>query len=305
VADPLLSICLPIYNQASLFKHQLNSLTSVSTRVKECVEFLVVDDCSTDDLGQEIAALEEDEWLVRYMRNEENLGRAASLAKAVRAASGRYVMIMDGDDPFVADGLEGIVDELRGFALSSGRGECLGLVFGTLIKDGERTRTNGLRDGLECTLLALRADHQVVGDLKEVIERRYVVSALCPLFDEYRRVPTSLLWARISGQGTVRCSSKIVVEKSYAEGGLTRNLNAHRKASLPPLLMLYSEIADSRSYRSLRYRFRASVNYHRFLVWHRRGEWRHRLDFFGTASLLGTAIGNFERVFGAWRSRKV
>jgi glycosyltransferase involved in cell wall biosynthesis len=294
MAEPLLSICLPIYNQAAAFEDLVRSIADAPQRVKDRTEFVIVDDCSSDDLSSPLHQLRSSGWQVTWSRNKENMGRAPALARSVRGARGRYILIMDGDDPFVEEGLAGICEALVELEASPDARDCLGLVFGTLIDDGASTRRNALPEGLQCTLLALRADHRIKGDLKEVIRRDAVSAALCPLFDRFRRVPTSLLWARISEVGTIRCSSKIVVHKSYQSGGLTRNLDIHRKVNLPPLLALYQRLVESTAYRSRAYRFRAAVNYHRFLA--RYGSWRHvRGDFWGMAALTGVPIGLLER----------
>jgi glycosyltransferase involved in cell wall biosynthesis len=295
MAEPLLSICVPIYNQAQAFCVQVRSIAPVPSRVKAGTEIVIVDDCSTDDLAPALDQLRGAGWDLNLIRNAQNLGRAPSLAKAIRAARGRYVLIMDGDDPFIENGLKAIYDALIEFEASGHEDECLGMVFGTLIDDGTAVRRNALQDGLQCTLLALRADHGIKGDVKEVIKREAVLDALCDLFDRYRRVPTSLLWMRLSDRGSVRCSSKIVVRKSYQPGGLTRNLEVHRSANLPPLLALYQGIADSKSYKSLWYRLRAAINYHRFLARSGGGAMHLRSDFFWVAAVAGISTGLIER----------
>jgi glycosyltransferase involved in cell wall biosynthesis len=295
MAELLLSICVPIYNQAPAFGDQVRSIAAAAEHVKDCTEFVIVDDCSTDDLSSPLDQLRSSGWDVQSYRNEANMGRAPALARSIRQARGRYILIMDGDDPFVEEGLDGIYETLAELEASADGRDCVGLVFGTLIDDGSAVRRNVLPEGLRCTLLALRADHRIKGDLKEVIRRDALSRALCPLFDRFRRVPTSLLWARVSAIGSIRCCSRIVVRKSYQAGGLTRNLDAHRKLNLPPLLALYRTIIESLAYRSPAYRFRAAVNYHRFLA--RRGTWKElRGDYWGIAALAGVTIGLLERM---------
>jgi glycosyltransferase involved in cell wall biosynthesis len=269
-------------------------MARVPLRVKAGTEIVIVDDCSTDDLAPALDELRRSAWNLNTIRNVRNLGRAPSLAKAIRAARGRYILIMDGDDPFIEGGLEAIYDALIEFEASAQQDDCIGIVFGTLIDDGTAVRRNVLKDGLQCSLLALRADHGIKGDVKEVINREVVLDALCDLFDRYRRVPTSLLWMRLSDRGSVRCSSKVVVRKSYQPGGLTRNLEVHRSANVPPLLALYQGIADSKSYKSRWYRIRAAINYHRFLA-RVDGRMHPRSDFFWVAAAAGISIGLVER----------
>ena len=286
---PLLSIAVPIYNHADRFQRQLESLRTFAENKAE-VEFVVVDDASTDDLQPVLNLFRAAGWLLRSSRQTENRGRAPALAKAIRSSRGRFVMIMDGDDTFCDQGLDHAIAVLRQ------RGDsCAGFVFSTQIEDSTgHLRVNSVPEGLRCTLLALRADHHISGDLKEVVRRDILIAALCPLFDSFRRVPTSLLWARVSDEIEVQCNATPLVRKVYLPGGMTKSLGTLRKSSVQPLIATYAHLAGSTAYRSFRYRWRALINYHRFLVWPHKRQSHVKPVWLGIPALIGLFYGVFE-----------
>lgn len=59
-------------------------------------EFIMVDDGSTDDTFEIMRSFDDDRIII--LKNEENLGIAKSLNKALKQASGEYIAKMDADD---------------------------------------------------------------------------------------------------------------------------------------------------------------------------------------------------------------
>lgn len=286
---PLLSIAVPIYNHADRFQGQLESLKDFKGN-KALVEFVVVDDASTDDLRSTVESFRAAGWLVRLSLQSENWGRAPALARAIRSSRGQFVMIMDGDDVFCDQGLESAIHVLR----ESGD-SCSGFVFSTQVEnENGYIRTNLVPEGLRCNLLALRADHHISGDLKEIVRRDLLVAALCPLFDNYRRVPTSLLWARVSDHAEVECNIIPLVRKVYLDGGMTKSIHTLRKSGVKPLVATYQHLATSTAYRSVLYRWRSLVNYHRFLVWPHERQNHVMLAWMAIPAIIGVVYGIIE-----------
>lgn len=59
-------------------------------------EFIIIDDGSTDDSREYLAALQDNR--IRLIRNSENIGLTKSLNIGLRAAKGKYIARMDSDD---------------------------------------------------------------------------------------------------------------------------------------------------------------------------------------------------------------
>lgn len=99
-ADPLVSVCVPMYNNGATIERCLRSVLD-----QDGVEFeiLVVDDQSSDD-GPRIAAslLREGDRLVC---NESRLGLNGNHNKCLELARGEYIQFLHGDDWLLPEAL--------------------------------------------------------------------------------------------------------------------------------------------------------------------------------------------------------
>jgi len=103
----MLSICIPAYNAAKFLPE---TLESVAAQTCSDWELVVVDDGSTDAT---ISIVEEFSQRlrqpVRLIRHEENRGLPASRNSAYAAAKGDYIALLDSDDLWTPEHLEGLV----------------------------------------------------------------------------------------------------------------------------------------------------------------------------------------------------
>ena len=96
-----ISVVIPTYNRAELL---LRSIKSIQNQTYMNWELIVVDDGSTDGTEQIISNL--DDSRIRYMRNEENIGAAASRNRGVSLAKNDYIAFQDSDDVWRCDKLQ-------------------------------------------------------------------------------------------------------------------------------------------------------------------------------------------------------
>lgn len=93
VAQPLLSICLPVYNGAEYLPNVLAALLSQADELREVVEVMVADDAS-QDASEQICAEAAAAGRIRYVRNCPNLGMGPNIARCITEhARGTYVWI--------------------------------------------------------------------------------------------------------------------------------------------------------------------------------------------------------------------
>lgn len=92
--EELVSIIMPSYNTG---KYIAESIKSVQAQTYENWELIIVDDCSTDNTENIVAAFFSDKR-VRYLKNEKNSGAAVSRNRALREAKGRWIAFLDSDD---------------------------------------------------------------------------------------------------------------------------------------------------------------------------------------------------------------
>ena len=94
---PLLSICVPVYNEAQNIPLLHDAIAKVAGPAGIDFELVLVDDGSKDDSWKQIQAAVEKDPRVRGLKFAANCGETAASDAGLRAARGRYVMTMDAD----------------------------------------------------------------------------------------------------------------------------------------------------------------------------------------------------------------
>lgn len=99
----LVSIITPSYNSEQFIQETFNS---IKAQTYTEWEWIVVDDCSTDDTRTKIAAFKQQDERVKLHINETNMGAAVSRNKAIEEANGRFIAFLDSDDLWCTTKLE-------------------------------------------------------------------------------------------------------------------------------------------------------------------------------------------------------
>ena len=93
---PLVSICVPIYNVSTYLNRCLDSILG---QTYPNVEYIFVDDCSTDDsllvLKRRLINCQLNYYIIE---NRENIGLAATRNIAIEHAHGHFITWVDSDD---------------------------------------------------------------------------------------------------------------------------------------------------------------------------------------------------------------
>jgi glycosyltransferase involved in cell wall biosynthesis len=89
----LVSIIMPVYNGGQYLSRAIESVLS-QTYVN--LEFLIIDDCSTDDSLEVIKSYSDSR--IKLTVNDYNLGSLLSRNKLFKKASGKYIAFQDADD---------------------------------------------------------------------------------------------------------------------------------------------------------------------------------------------------------------
>lgn len=96
-ATPLLSICVPVYNEVENLPLLHEAIVKVFDQHKIDGEIVLVDDGSKDGSWQAIEALAAKDSRVRGLKFAFNCGETAASDAGLRNARGTYVMTMDAD----------------------------------------------------------------------------------------------------------------------------------------------------------------------------------------------------------------
>ena len=96
-SEPLLSICIPVYNERENIPLLHQAIVDVVEPRGIATEILLVDDASTDGSWEAIEAAVQKDVRVRGIKFKFNCGETAASDAGLRAARGKYVMTMDAD----------------------------------------------------------------------------------------------------------------------------------------------------------------------------------------------------------------
>lgn len=96
--EPVFSILTPTFNRSAGFLPQ--TIESVQHQVEHGFthEHIIIDDASTDDTAAVVAHYAQQDPRIRYIRNAQNAGTAASLNAGFAASTGSLILPFDDDD---------------------------------------------------------------------------------------------------------------------------------------------------------------------------------------------------------------
>lgn len=92
------SVLMTTYNRAEFLS---KAIDSVIFQTFKDWEFVIIDDCSTDNTEEIIKEYMKFGLPIKYVRNEENLGVVKSRNLALSLCSGKYVAVLDSDDEWI------------------------------------------------------------------------------------------------------------------------------------------------------------------------------------------------------------
>src|SRR3990172_12675648 len=93
MTNPLVTVLMPVYNGGDYLRLSIESILAQTYRD---FEFLIINDCSTDNSMETISSFN-DERIVLHT-NAFNMGQTKSLNIGLRMARGKYIVINDADD---------------------------------------------------------------------------------------------------------------------------------------------------------------------------------------------------------------
>lgn len=91
------SVIMPLYNAE---KYMSEAIEGILHQTYKDFELLCIDDCSTDHTKEILSAFAGKEERIRILTNKKRLGAGPSRNRGLKAAKGKYVIFLDGDDVF-------------------------------------------------------------------------------------------------------------------------------------------------------------------------------------------------------------
>ena len=102
MTNNLISIITPTYNCGAYIGE---TIESVQQQTVHNWEMIIVDDCSTDDTQQIVAAYAEKDDRIKYHKLAQNAGAAVARTVAMELAQGEYMAFLDSDDLWMPEKL--------------------------------------------------------------------------------------------------------------------------------------------------------------------------------------------------------
>ena len=290
---PTVSVIIPTYNRAQM---AVEAVESVLAQTYRPIEVIVVDDGSTDDTAQRLAAFGD---RIRYMR-QPNRGVGAARNHGLRLATGAYLAFLDSDDLWLPEKLERQVAVLE-------REPRLGFVYGVMQVVDESGRIvgqkpagrfppgNGARaDTLETMLLGNYVPTSTVVMRAEVARQ-------IGYFEETLTGPEDYhYWARAAARRPFLGLRDVVATYRLNEGSITRNVWRFYRNQAAMFALMARDPAFARHERLVRSR-QAGSWYLAALEAVKLGQWRGALDDLGRSIRALPSVGTtFRRPGETW-----
>lgn len=103
----LLSIIIPVYN---VEKYIEKCITSLLNQLDNCIEIIIVDDCTPDSSIKICECLIKEYENIKIIKRENNGGLSAARNTGIEIAKGKYCWFIDSDDYILPGSLKGIID---------------------------------------------------------------------------------------------------------------------------------------------------------------------------------------------------
>ena len=198
--DLVASVVVPTYNYGRFIREAVDSALAQTVQP---VEVIVVDDGSTDDTPQQMAAYTHDPR-VRYLR-QENRGLSAARNAGIRAARSEFVAFLDADDRWKPEKLE---RQLACFTSDN-----IGLVYcgrTTFNESGIISNIPASRE--DCNRMLERLTVSTVFSPSSAVVHKHCFEE-CGGFDEsLRKVEDREMWIRIAQHYRFSCAEGCLVE---------------------------------------------------------------------------------------------
>ncbi len=107
---PLVTIITPTYNRASLLEETMESILS---QKYPKLEYIIVDDGSIDNTREVVAKFQKKyKKTIRYIKQKNN-GETSAVNKGFSLAKGKYIAVINSDDPLLPGSISEIIEYLE------------------------------------------------------------------------------------------------------------------------------------------------------------------------------------------------
>lgn len=204
------TVFTPTFNRCHLLKRLYEYLKSEEYND---LEWLIIDDGSTDETEKYIESLNNEKFTIRYYK-QKNSGKYVAFNKAIDEAEGKYFICIDSDDLYVRGAfveLEKLTQELQA--------DDAGLCYLSATPDGKIIGSTFPQNITRSNLIDLYYKYGVTGD-KGILHKTNVLKKYrFPVFPGEKFATETLLYGQIPN--LYKLVNKVVEIKYYQQDGLT------------------------------------------------------------------------------------
>lgn len=216
-STPFFSIITPTYNRAHLLSRLYQSLVDQKFI---SMEWVVIDDGSTDDTQPLLARLAREAPFPVVVGKQENGGKHRALNHAAQLASGFFFVDIDSDDYFLPDALPRyyqIWNELD----PETQATLGGMIADSVHIDGQIVGRPFPREGMITNAIDLRRHLKVRGDKLYIYKLKLIKKFPFPEFPGENFLQESVRHRRIAQHYNLRATILAKRVKDYQQGGLS------------------------------------------------------------------------------------
>lgn len=215
---PKVSIVMSVYNMAQFLPEAIESWLRQSFTD---FEFLIADDCSTDETPTIIQQYALQDQRICYIKNETNLTIPVSVNKLIDMAKGRYIARADGDDNARPDRLEKqvqLLDENPDIAICFGKTQYIDINSQAICPGDQPRSLNKIMKWLP--YINYIPQPTVTG--RTTVFRQFPYNSAC------RRSSDCELWIRMRDAGVqFQKIDSILTDYRINPKGITQTANTH------------------------------------------------------------------------------
>ena len=232
--QPELTVFTPTYNRAHTLHRLYNSLVNQSS---DQVEWLVVDDGSTDHTADVIADFSrEGKVHIRYEK-KENGGKHTALNMGIRLARGKYFLCVDSDDCLEDNALAQILRALQ----EKPDGV---IAYKSYWDSGDRIGDPFPENLQKTTLFSLINNHCCSGDRTLIFRTDYIKQIEIPEPEGYHFFPETYLYDQFDKHHTCVLLPENLCRCEYLPGGYSDTFRMLMIRNALPMKWFYANRLD-------------------------------------------------------------
>ena len=250
---PFITVITPTFNRASYLPRLFHSIAVQCTRR---VEWIVVDDGSTDDTAKVVQAFDPPESLsIRYF-NKKNGGKLSAQAVAYKNISAQWFVVIDSDDYFDINAFKNFFKCI----------DQMGDEFDSFLFHRKSTSTNhiiGQSFPLGIKNYYDLYNFNVKGDKVHLMRSDFFKHYSPTIFDDENYISVSQQFVDAAPFYRLQCCKYAAVLCEYLNSGLSKNITRNRRRCPKNSQYTYYNIFSNKNF-NFKVRARACINYYRF-----------------------------------------